>query len=358
MIKRSRFTKALFTLALTGTLCFSSVLSASAKTTDTILSWSYGPESENQAAEGRLGIELKVTDDNDDDSDILYYTPHSTFKLNCTSPDVMPDHGDGTSFVSAYIPYSVIEANGGDPANMMPVDAWDMGTYWKEVPYSFGQEIEIFTPELIDYISKNSPGILFAGFSSSGLEFVYWTDRYWFDPTCKIDDFILTDTTPAAPAETPAAPTETQPAPEEAATEAPAQTETPTPVAPADSSDLPYTVAKYDTLGVIALNYYGSYNASSLLYDVNRDILSQTNNRPKEGTQLRLPAVLGDYTRIAPPQITGNEKLYCVMVGDTLKSIANKVYGDSSMYQNILNRNSDRIKDANHIYEGQIIVCP
>ena len=52
------------------------------------------------------------------------------------------------------------------------------------------------------------------------------------------------------------------------------------------------------------------------------------------------------------------ETLYTVKAGDTLSKIALEVYGDMWQYQAIYERNSDRLKNANTIYEGQVLVLP
>lgn len=113
-----------------------------------------------------------------------------------------------------------------------------------------------------------------------------------------------------------------------------------------------YTAVKYDTWGQIALNNYGSYGAWQQLY--------KANNYAKltEGTVITLPETLGKYTRIGAPVATEGETLYTVKAGDTLGTIAKAVYGDAAQYKAIFERNADRLKNANTIYEGQIIVLP
>ncbi len=49
---------------------------------------------------------------------------------------------------------------------------------------------------------------------------------------------------------------------------------------------------------------------------------------------------------------------YTVQSGDTLWSIAKKYYGDGSKYTEIVNANSDNIKNPNLIYVGQKLVIP
>lgn len=49
-------------------------------------------------------------------------------------------------------------------------------------------------------------------------------------------------------------------------------------------------------------------------------------------------------------------KTYTVKAGDTLSKIAKKVYGDSSKWKYIQNKNKDKIKNPNMIYVGQVLV--
>lgn len=116
--------------------------------------------------------------------------------------------------------------------------------------------------------------------------------------------------------------------------------------------DYTYTVKQYDTWGHIALNYYGTYEAWTAL--------AKVNNYAKltKGTKIVLPEVLGKYTRLSAPVCSNNEILYTVKAGDTLGDIAVLYYGNINMYKAIYQRNSDRIRNINTIYEGQVIVLP
>lgn len=113
-----------------------------------------------------------------------------------------------------------------------------------------------------------------------------------------------------------------------------------------------YTVQKGDLYGKIAVDNYGSYAAWRALYKANGY------KKLVAGDTLTLPEKLGKYTRIPRPVANAGETLYTVKRGDTLGAIAKTVYGDISKYKAIFERNTDRLKSANTIFEGQTIVLP
>lgn len=149
----------------------------------------------------------------------------------------------------------------------------------------------------------------------------------------------------SAAAETPAAPT-TPTAPETPT--APTQPTAPAQPAAAGS----YTVKKGDTYGTIALNNYGTYGVWKALYKANKGA------KLTAGVTLTLPEKLGKVALIAAPAAADGETLYTVKAGDTLGAIAKATYGDLMKYKAIFERNTDRLKNANTIYEGQVIVLP
>ena len=163
---------------------------------------------------------------------------------------------------------------------------------------------------------------------------------------------IQDDSAPATPAQT-TTPTTT--------TETPAATETPATTTPATTAPAPaatpagsgsYTAQKYDTYGKLAVNYYGSYAYTAALQKANGY------KALKAGAAVTLPDKLGNAARLAPADAGAGEKLYTVVAGDTLGTIAKAYYGNSAQYKAIFERNADRLKNANTIYEGQIIVLP
>jgi len=51
-------------------------------------------------------------------------------------------------------------------------------------------------------------------------------------------------------------------------------------------------------------------------------------------------------------------KTYTVKSGDTLGKISKEMYGKSSLYNKIFEANTPMLKDADHIYPGQVLKIP
>jgi len=128
------------------------------------------------------------------------------------------------------------------------------------------------------------------------------------------------------------------------------------PVAPEGS--VTYTVQKGDTLSSIATNFYGNNAQRYALYDANKEAFQATKGKLVPGMVLVIPATLNKAIRIPAAAAADGEELYTVKPGDTLGKIAAAKYGKVSEYKAIFERNKDRLKDANTIYEGQVIVLP
>ena len=133
-----------------------------------------------------------------------------------------------------------------------------------------------------------------------------------------------------------------------AAPEQPAQPEQPSVPATAGT----YTVKAGDTWSSICINFYGSNAQRTALQRANKGVKFQA------GAVVTLPDKLGNVARIPAPSAGAGEKLYTVQAGDTLGKIAAAEYGQTALYKAIFERNADRLKNANTIYEGQVIVLP
>lgn len=168
--------------------------------------------------------------------------------------------------------------------------------------------------------------------------------------------YFNTGTPGAAATETPSETTDKAPADEAPADKAPA---TDAPVATPYEGGESYVVKAGDTLGLLSLNNYGSYDYWGELYKLNAAVLKKSGGKIYEGLNIILPQTIAkNVNRIAPQEAYEGEKLYTVKSGDTLGTIALAQYKDMSKYKAIFERNSDRLKNANTIYTGQVIVLP
>lgn len=139
----------------------------------------------------------------------------------------------------------------------------------------------------------------------------------------------------------------------------PTQPETPAQPQPSQPSvpnvpDAPgsYTVKKGDTWSSICTNFYGDNSQRYALMKANKKV------KLAEGAVITLPEKLGKAVLLPAPAAGNGEKLYTVKAGDTLGKIAAAEYGKVSEYKAIFDRNKDRLKNVNLIYEGQVIVLP
>jgi LysM repeat protein len=87
--------------------------------------------------------------------------------------------------------------------------------------------------------------------------------------------------------------------------------------------------------------------------DLMRNAMGDKDTPPKPAAQnpTRPPA-----STVTPNSSSG--KTYTVKRGDNLWNIARKYYGKGSLYTKIFQANKDKIKNANLIYPGQVLIIP
>ena len=242
------------------------------------------------------------------------------------------DYSDGQNGYADLLP--------GNKYEVLPV-----GSPWTGDPWSASvnrdeegrHEVRLSADRVLELFGPNT----LVGFSNRGM--------YTSDPA-DMDWFILVEGNASQTTE-PDQPTE----PENPTTPTgPSQPEQPTePAAPA-TPDAPgtYTVKKGDTWSSICINFYGTNAQRYALQKANKGVTL------KEGAVITLPEKLGKDTLLPAPAAAEGEKLYTVKLGDTLGRIAAAEYGKAAEYKAIFQRNADRLKNANTIYEGQVIVLP
>ena len=108
-----------------------------------------------------------------------------------------------------------------------------------------------------------------------------------------------------------------------------------------------YTVRAGDTLMRIAFENYGDPFAWRKIFKANSSTL-QDPNVLASGTTLVLPKLEGR----SPASIPEGSEKYKVKQGDTLGTIAGKVYGAQSMWKRLWEQNKAWIKNPNKIFAG------
>jgi len=116
-----------------------------------------------------------------------------------------------------------------------------------------------------------------------------------------------------------------------------------------------YTIAAGDTLSGIASRRYGSTRYVQTIQDANPGL---DPNRLRVGERIRLPDVSKLAEGASAPAAPA-PKVYVVQQGDTLIRIAQRIYGEASMYPRIYEANKDILSSPNaRLYIGQRLRLP
>jgi len=120
-----------------------------------------------------------------------------------------------------------------------------------------------------------------------------------------------------------------------------------------------YTVQAGDTFASISKRFYGTKSKWRIIFDANRDLASAP-EKLRAGTVLMIP-----HLEESPSSGTGSldEALeipgtYVVQPGDTLSSIATKVYGSQTQWRKIYEANSEILPDPSILRAGQRLRIP
>lgn len=124
-----------------------------------------------------------------------------------------------------------------------------------------------------------------------------------------------------------------------------------------------YVVKPGDNLWNIATQLYGSGKKWRLIQEANKDKLAEGDNlkvnmilvipRDTEGPTGTTP----EPRPTIPPEFQGQDT-HIIEPGDNLYRIAEKVYGDASLWRHILAANKERIPDENTLTVGNVLVIP
>ncbi len=100
----------------------------------------------------------------------------------------------------------------------------------------------------------------------------------------------------------------------------------------------------FDVMVSITLKQYKDYGTKTCN-------ITFADNKPKTTT-----TPVRETTQSPAPKVSA--KTYTVVKGDTLWAIAKRFYGNGSLYTKISNANTDKIKNPNLIYPGQVLTIP
>jgi nucleoid-associated protein YgaU len=156
--------------------------------------------------------------------------------------------------------------------------------------------------------------------------------------------------------------------------EGPSSSTTTTTLTPAVKQTIHF-VREGETLSEISRQYFGDRTHSQAIYDANKDKMSSIHAlRPgvrlvipvkkAEATTAALPAT--DISVTVTPTTTStttaktNATLvdYKIQEGETLSTIAEKVYGSKSAWQKLYALNKDRVPNPNRMKPGTVISVP
>lgn len=119
-----------------------------------------------------------------------------------------------------------------------------------------------------------------------------------------------------------------------------------------------YIVQPGDDIENIALNYYGATGLGDALKAANTAHYEAAEGILEAGRALTLPVTLNGHARLSEPLLREGETFHIVKYGDTLSGISLKYYGNANDYNQIFERNRDRMKTIGNLMVGQILVIP
>ena len=146
----------------------------------------------------------------------------------------------------------------------------------------------------------------------------------------------------------------------------PPPSQVPPPAPELDSPPKPghrYVVRPGDTLASIAEAAYGSQRYYRALYEANRDVLVSPGELPV-GLLIRIPPLAelegarGTRNTRDTPLSRTEGNTYRVRPGDTLRSIARRLYGDERMYRRIFRANRDKLASPSDLRPGMVLRLP
>jgi len=121
-----------------------------------------------------------------------------------------------------------------------------------------------------------------------------------------------------------------------------------------------YTVQRTDTLWRISAKFYGDGRLWRKIREANREKFPGNATRLHPGWVLRIPnlSVVASADESAPAAPRAVASTYTVARNDTLRVIADRVYGSTSKWRAIWRANRAQVPDPNRLRVGQVLALP
>ncbi|MGE3263143.1 MAG: tetratricopeptide repeat protein [Bacteriovoracia bacterium] len=126
---------------------------------------------------------------------------------------------------------------------------------------------------------------------------------------------------------------------------------------PAKETRNTYIVGPGEVLGVISSKVYGTSKLWRKIFDANRRLLSSPDS-VEPGMKLKIPEVRGRNILLPDESSIPRARKHFVKKGESLRSIAKKVYGSSGHWRVIYKANRQRLKKANNLHAGIKLLIP
>lgn len=122
-----------------------------------------------------------------------------------------------------------------------------------------------------------------------------------------------------------------------------------------------YIVQSGDTLGLISMKEYGTFSKWPAIANANKDQLKNNPDRLRVGITLTIPTLIEAGDLLVPPgsstslPVLNEDGTYTVQFGDSLGTIAQKLFGDVQSWKKIYELNKDVLTVSHKLKVGQIL---
>lgn len=122
-----------------------------------------------------------------------------------------------------------------------------------------------------------------------------------------------------------------------------------------------YTVQSGDTLGLISMKIYGTFSKWPAIANANKDQLNNNPDRLRVGTTLTIPTLIEAGDVLVPSgsstflPVLNEDGTYTVQFGDSLGTIAQKLFGNAQSWKKIYELNKDVLTASHRLKVGQVL---